>query len=57
MSAAVLGGVIDNRAIAGMRFSLAPELLTDDLSVFEDDPDVESYTAIFQDVRSFVGPE
>ena len=28
-----------------VRFSLAPELLTDDLSVFEDDPDVESYTA------------
>ena len=42
---AVLGGVIDNRRDRRVRFSLAPELLTDDLSVFEDDPDVESYTA------------
>lgn len=42
---AVLGGVIDNDRDRRVRFSLAPELLTEDLSVFEDDPDLEPYTA------------
>lgn len=42
---AVLGGTIDNGRDRRVRFSLAPELLTEDLSVFEDDPELEPYTA------------